>query len=206
MPHKFDPARRARLDDPERLRLLPARDLLLQTGVRAGMSVADVGCGSGFFTLPASEIVGPTGHVYALDISPEMLLVVQEKARRAGLHNIETLQTGESTIPLPDAVAQVGIVAFVLHEAVRPDVFVREVVRLLVPGGRLLLLEWKKEEMPAGPPVRDRLSPEEAEGWLVRAGVGIERRFEPNAYHYGLIGQTPALTRTDPSPGPPRRG
>jgi ubiquinone/menaquinone biosynthesis C-methylase UbiE len=191
MPHKFDPARRARLEDPDRLRLLPARDLLIDAGVQAGMSVADVGCGPGFFTLPAAALVGPSGRIYALDITPEMLLAVQEKARGAGLGNIEAVLSEESAIPLPDAVAQFALVAFVLHEAVRPDVFLGEVVRLLAPGGRVLLLEWKKEEMPMGPPIDDRLTPQEAEGWLVRAGLRIERRFEPNAHHYGLIGQTP---------------
>lgn len=195
MPHKFDPVRHARLEDPERLRLLPPRDLLVAAGVGAGMSVADVGCGPGFFTLPASEIVGPTGHVYALDISPEMLLIVEEKARSAGLRNIETVLTRESAIPLPDAVAQLALVAFVLHEAVQPDAFLREVARLLVAGGRLLLLEWEKIQTPAGPPVRDRLTPEEAMGWLTGAGLQIVRRLHPNAYHYGLIAQAPGTPR-----------
>jgi ubiquinone/menaquinone biosynthesis C-methylase UbiE len=134
-----------------------------------------------------------------------MLLAIQEKARGAGLSNIETVLSEESAIPLPDEVAQFALAAFVLHEAVRPDAFLGEVARLLVPGGRVLLLEWKKEEVAIGPPIHDRLTPQEAEGWLVRAGFRIERQFEPNAHHYGLIGQTPALTRSGSSPASPRR-
>ncbi len=189
MPHKFDPAHRERLEHPDRLRLLPPRDLLTRAGLREGMVVADVGCGPGFFTLPAAQLVGPAGRVYAIDIRREMLEIVQDKARDAGLLKIETVLGEESGIPLSDQVAQVVLLAFVLHEAVDPGAFTREVARILAPGGNLLLLEWKKEEMPAGPPVRDRITPEEAEMRLTSAGLRIVDRFEPNAYHYGLIGQ-----------------
>lgn len=143
MPHKFDPARRARLEDPDRRRLLPAHDLLADAGLRAGMSAVDIGCGPGFFTLPAAEIVGPAGRIYAVDISPQMLQAVEEKARAAGLHNIQPVQAEESAIPLADGIAQFALLAFVLHEAVEPGAFLAEVIRLLVPGARLLLLEWK---------------------------------------------------------------
>jgi SAM-dependent methyltransferase len=189
VPHKFDPAHRERLEHPDRLRLLPPRELLARAGVQEGMVVADIGCGPGFFTLPAAQMVGPAGRIYAIDIHPEMLKAVQEKARRAGLLNIETVKAQESSIPLTDAVADVGLLAFVLHEAVDPGPFAREVVRLLAPGGHLLLLEWKKKQMPSGPPIGDRLTPEAAEGWLASAGLRVMDRFEPNPDHYGLIGQ-----------------
>lgn len=188
MPHKFDPAHRRRLEDPDRFRLLLPRDLLIRAGLRAGMTVADVGCGPGFFTLPAAEIVGPAGRVYAIDISRQVLKSVREKARDARLNNIETVLAEESSVPLPDGAVQFALLAFVLHEAVQPGAFAHEVARLLAPGGRLLLLEWKKEETPAGPPLRDRLTPEECEGWLVGSGLRIVERSEPNAYHYGLLG------------------
>ncbi len=195
VPHKFDPARRARLEDPDRLRLLPARDLLIGAGLREGMTVADIGCGPGFFTLPAAQIVGPAGRVFAIDISQEMLEAVREKAGAAGLRNIETALAEESTVPLADGAVRFALLAFVLHEAVQPEAFAREVVRILTPGGRLLLLEWKKEETPAGPPLRDRLTPEESAGWLAGAGLQIVERFEANAYHYGVIGLAPTRRR-----------
>ncbi len=197
MPHKFDPARRARLEHPDRLRMLPPRTLLARAGLREGMVVADVGCGPGFFTLPAAQMVGPVGRVYAIDIHPEMLEAVQGKARAGGLSNIETVLAAESAIPLPDAVAHAALLAFVLHEAVQPSELAREVTRLLVPGGCLLLLEWKKEEVPAGPPVHDRLTQEEAESYLAGAGLTIVDRFEPNANHYGLIARSSSTSTVD---------
>jgi len=191
VPHKFDPVHRERLEHPDRLRQLPPHDLLARAGVREGVAVADVGCGPGFFTLPAAQMVGPAGRVYAIDISRAMLEAVQAKARDAGLRNIDAVLAEESAIPLPAGAAQVVLLAFVLHEAVHPRDFAREAARLLAPGGRLLLLEWKKEEMPVGPPVGDRLTPSDAERWLAGAGLRITDRFEPNVYHYGVIGQAP---------------
>lgn len=189
MPHKFDPAHRERLEHSDRLRLLPPSELLARAGLEEGMVVADVGCGPGFFTLPAAQVVGSAGRVYAIDIQPEMLQAVQDKARRAGLFNIETVKAQESSVPLPNAVADVVLLAFVLHEAVDPAAFAREVARILTPGGHLLVLEWKKKQTPSGPPIGDRLTPEAAEGWLAGAGLRIVDRFEPNPDHYGLIGQ-----------------
>ena len=202
MPHKFDPAHRERLEHPDRLRLLPPRDLLIRAGLRVGIVAADVGCGPGFFALPAAQIVGPAGRVYAVDIHREMLEAVQNKARDAGLPNIETVLAKESAIPLPDGVAQVVLLAFVLHEAVDPAAFAREAARILAPGGHLLLLEWKREEMPAGPPMHDRVTPQEAEGWLTSAGLRIVDRFEPNPYHYGFVGQASTSPLTGPATGP----
>jgi ubiquinone/menaquinone biosynthesis C-methylase UbiE len=176
------------LEHPDRLRLLPPRELLARAGLQEGMVVADVGCGPGFFTLPAAQMVGSAGRVYAIDIHPEMLEAVQDKAHRAGLTNIETVKAQESSVPLPDAVADVVLLAFVLHEAVDPAAFAREVARLLVSGGHLLVLEWKKQT-PSGPPLGDRLTPEAAEGWLTGAGLRVVDRFDPNSDHYGLIGQ-----------------
>ncbi len=189
MPYKFDPAHRERLEHSDRLRLLPPRELLIRAGVREGMVVADVGCGPGFFTLPAAQMVGSAGRVYAIDIHPEMLEAVRDKARRAGLLNIETVKAQQSSVPLSDAVANVGLLAFVLHVAVDPAAFTREVARILAPGGHLLVLEWKKKQMPSGSPIGVRLPPEAAEGWLASAGLRILDRFEPNSDHYGLIGQ-----------------
>lgn len=187
MAHKFDPARRARLQGPERARLLPPEDLLRQAGLGTGMRLADVGCGPGFFALPAAHIVGPAGRVYAIDISQDLLREVREQADAERLAQIWIVQSAESAIPLPDAAADMALMAFVLHEAVHPAAFVREVVRILSPSGRLILLEWNKEEMPMGPPVRDRLDPEVSEAFLIGAGLTPVKRFAPNPYHYGII-------------------
>lgn len=187
MPHKFNPANRARLENPERTRLLPPEDLLRRAGLGSGMRVADVGCGPGFFTLPAARIVGPQGRVYALDISPEMLGAVKDKVQAAGLPQVEIVHSGEGEIPLPDGAVDFALLAFVLHEAVDAPQLAGEVSRVLADRGRILLLEWEKREMPTGPPVGDRLAADVSAEVLRRAGLDPLEHFAPNPLHYGII-------------------
>jgi ubiquinone/menaquinone biosynthesis C-methylase UbiE len=71
--HKFDPRKRDFLDDPKRLFFENPDLILSETSVRPGQVVADIGCGTGFFTIPLARYVGETGKVYALDTSPTMI-------------------------------------------------------------------------------------------------------------------------------------
>jgi ubiquinone/menaquinone biosynthesis C-methylase UbiE len=151
------------------------------------MRVADVGCGPGFFTLPAARIVGPAGRVYAIDISEDLLRAVRAKADAKGLRQIITVPATETAIPLPDVSVDLAVLAFVVHEAIEPATFTHEVARILTPAGRVMLLEWDKRESPMGPPVRDRLTREASEALLKDAGFILIDRFTPNEYHYGLL-------------------
>jgi ubiquinone/menaquinone biosynthesis C-methylase UbiE len=71
--HKFDPANVARLESPERLALLPLERVLALVDVTAGERVLDIRCGPGVFSVPLARAVGPTGHVYAVDLREEMV-------------------------------------------------------------------------------------------------------------------------------------
>ncbi|MEM4326044.1 MAG: methyltransferase domain-containing protein, partial [Candidatus Pacearchaeota archaeon] len=71
--HKFDPRNAHKLLSEERKRVLPAYEILRSSGLMDGMVFADIGCGNGYFTLPALEIVGEKGKVYSIDVQKEML-------------------------------------------------------------------------------------------------------------------------------------
>jgi ubiquinone/menaquinone biosynthesis C-methylase UbiE len=187
MPHKFDPAHRARLEAPDRARLLPPEALLRRAGLGEGMRVGDLGCGPGFFTVPAARIVGRHGRVFAVDISDELLRVVRNKAAAAGLTQIEAVRAEEDHIPLRDASIDVALLAFVLHEAVHPTAFIRETARVLADHGHLLVLEWQLQTPPAGPPVGDRLGPATTVALLKDVGFVMLEHFTPNPLHYGLL-------------------
>ena len=152
--HKFSPDRAGRLERPERYRLLPPRETLLRFGAREGMVIVDVGAGTGFFARAAGEIVGPTGEVIAADISEEMLGFMQE----TGLpDNVRPILSQEYAVPVPDGGADIVVAAFVVHEASDRGKFLAELKRLLKPGGRILIIEWKKQEEEHGPPCAERL-------------------------------------------------
>ncbi len=183
--HKFDAAHRAYLDSEERRSYLDPPAILRAFAIRPGMRIADVGSGTGFFALPAAAIVGPKGRVYAVDLSPDMLEDLQGKLPRVPERNVEAVRSTEDRIPLPDTSVDFVFMACVLHELDGPATLL-EARRILVPKGRLGIVDWKKEDMKFGPPKAHRLDEDEARAVLADAGFAPVRTFEAGAHHYGI--------------------
>jgi ubiquinone/menaquinone biosynthesis C-methylase UbiE len=173
------------LEAPERRREQDPEGLWERIGLRPGDVVVDVGAGSGYFAIPAARRVGPQGRVYAVDLSVELVELVRERARSAGLVQLEARASSLEHIPLPDGLADLVLLANVLHDI--PPSTVGEAVRLLRPGGRLIDLDWKKEPGASGPPESVRLSPSEAEHRLAGHGLRVVERWEDGEHHYGLL-------------------
>ena len=186
---KFDPKQMARLDNPERRGMFDADAFLKQAGLLPGMTTADIGCGTGFFTFAASRIAGENGLVYALDVQPEMLEELRRRIDDSGAQNIRALLTEEDDLPLPDACIQIAWMAFVLHEVEDPLPFLKEAGRILIDGGRICILEWKKVKTGKGPALDVRLSEREAEELLQRGGFGEITITDFNSMAYLAIGK-----------------
>jgi len=123
----------------------PGRALDL-IGIQPGMVVADVGAGTGYMTLRIARRVGEDGKVYANDIQPAMLEKLEDNARRANLGNIETVLGSEADAKLPANKVDLVILVDVYHEFSRPQEMLQSIRRSLKPDGRLVLLEYKKED------------------------------------------------------------
>ncbi len=152
----FDPANKHKLWDEERFKILPPIEILKEIGLKSGDVIVDVGCGNGYFTIPASEIVRPHGKVYACDISNEMLDDLKSRLTTQG--NIETILSEKYHIPLPNEIADIMLIANVLHEVENKVLFLRELQRLLRTDGRLAIIDWLPIEMEKGPPLHERLN------------------------------------------------
>ena len=138
--------------------LVDTKKLFSTLPVNPGETVLDAGCGEGRYTLPLASRVGSDGLVYAADLWEEGLAVLQEKARESGFANIRVLKADVSH-PLPLAWASLDLIflASVLHdlaEAGQAEGALSEIARLLKPGGRLAVVEFKKVAGPPGPPHR----------------------------------------------------
>ena len=157
MPHIFDPAEKNKLDTPERRAEMPPEKTLLAAGVRPMDIFLDIGCGTGYFTLPAARLVGPKGKVYALDISAGMLSDLRSKLAAGGMFNIETVETDPGDLKLQDAAGTMALLSNVLHEVEDKFKFLVELNRVLQTGGRLSIIEWQKRDTPQGPPLNERL-------------------------------------------------
>lgn len=183
--HKFNPEHIERLLGEDRRRELPPEEFLRAEGLKAGDRMADVGCGPGFFTFAASGIVGPNGKVYAIDTQEEMLA---ELNKRGPAPNVVPVLSGESRIPLEDSSADFVLLVHVLHEAEDMGVFLAELKRILSPGGRLVLVDWKKKVEEKGPPVEERVKEAEAKGYVEGAGfIGVSSVSLSDS-HYKITG------------------
>jgi ubiquinone/menaquinone biosynthesis C-methylase UbiE len=170
---RYDEAWVAGMLSPERAALAPPEELLARAGARDGATVVDIGCGPGFFTLPAARLVGAQGRVYAVDVEPRMLALVERRAAQSGLGNIKTVRTHAADVPLSDGCAELVVCGLVLHDL---DVAARgqmagEMARLCRRGGAVLVVEWQ-------PRIDDtrwnRLTPAETGALLARAGLRVE--------------------------------
>ncbi len=179
----FDPANLERLLGEQRRAALPPEQTLHTAGVTTDQTVVDLGCGPGYFTLPAAEIVGPRGKVYAVDVQPEMLAACRARAAEAGVQGIEFVQSDGIHVPLPDGVADQVLISVVLHESKDRAAFVREARRLLKPGGEVALIEFRKQDGPPGPPKEVRLSEEEVAAVAGAAGLRVREQRALNDLH-----------------------
>ncbi len=182
------------LESPERRRTQDPKVLWRRIGLRPGEVVVDVGAGTGFFAVEAARQVGPGGRVYAVDLSPELIEHLRSRRDAEHLPQITPLLSTRSEIPVPPSVADVVLLANVLHDV--PDTTVAEAVRLLKPDGRFVNVDWKKEGPPEGPPRSVRLSPEEAEARLRTHGLVPVDRWEFGPWHYALLLRRPASRRS----------
>ena len=175
------PDRRAR-EDPE----------VLWRWVRLaeGQTVVEVGAGTGYYSVPAARIVGPGGTVYSVDLSQELVRYLRSRARREGLPQLRPLRSTVASIPLPSGVADVVLMANVLHDV--PPSTVREAVRLLRPGGRFLNVDWTRRRSPGGPPMAIRLSPANARRILTAEGLRDEANRRVGPWQYALRLARPA--------------
>jgi ubiquinone/menaquinone biosynthesis C-methylase UbiE len=184
MPSKFDTRKKDLLLTEERHAALQPEALLRDLGLRKGQTVADIGCGPGFFTLPAARLVGDTGQVYAADIQGEMLAAVRTRAAEAGLANVRVVKTSDTEIPLPAASCDLVLLAFVLDEIEQRARFLHRAARLLKPQGKLVVLEWQKTEQTEGPPQEDRISTDDLAADAQAVGLRIAEQRDLDERHY----------------------
>ncbi|HEX6211836.1 MAG TPA: class I SAM-dependent methyltransferase [Methylomirabilota bacterium] len=163
------------LDRPERAREEAPDRALDALAIRPGQAVADVGAGSGYFTERLARRVGPEGRVYAVDIQPEMLERLEARVKRAGLSNVTPLLGAEADPRLPPACCDLILMVDVYHELARPQEMLRRLGAALANDGRLVLLEYRKEDpdIPIRP--EHKMSVADARAELEAEGFRLER-------------------------------
>lgn len=171
-------------DDRERRTWMDPEAILSGIGLKPGFTFMDIGCGAGFFALPAAGIVGKTGKVYGLDPDARSIAVLKEHAAREKLDNLHlTTGRGEETI-LCETCADIVFFGMDLHDFQDAAKVLENARRMIKPTGRLVNLDWKKIEMAFGPPLAKRFDEAKAKTLIEAAGFSVETITDSGAYHY----------------------
>ncbi len=186
MGRKFDPAMKHLLLAEDRLQRIDRYELLRSLGVSEGKAVADLGCGPGFFTLPAAELVGPTGKVYAVDVQQEMVDDLRSRLAQQGITNVVVRRSGELEPSIQQRSVDLALLAFVLHEIDQRSSFLLAAKRLLRDDGRIAVVEWEKIETPVGPPLEMRVTADEIIADAAAAGLELLEQRPVGEWEYLL--------------------
>jgi predicted methyltransferase len=163
----MDRATRESEEQPER-----ALDLI---GIEPGSVVADVGAGSGYMTVRLSKRVGPSGTVLANDLQSTLLTTIRDKVRALGLTNVKTIQGTESDARLPEGGVDLALLFDVYHEFREPQLMLRSIRRALKPNGRLVVVEYRKEDASLPIAATHRMTVEDARTEIEAEGFAFDR-------------------------------
>src|SRR5665647_217520 len=151
------------------------------------VDIADFGCGYGTFTIPAARII--SGVIYAFDIEPEMIEILQRKAKAASLSNVKVILRDfvSDGSGLSDASVNYVFLFNILHIE-KPEVLLKESYRILKLGGKVGIVHWNYDPTtPRGPPMAVRPRPEQLTRCAESVGFIFQKRLDLKPYHYGLV-------------------
>lgn len=164
--------------------------VMAQTGLMRGEVVADLGCGNGFYVLPAAQLAGPEGSVIAVDVQESKLAATISIANQYGYRNIKVIRAdlAKPLLDIPEGSCDEVILSNIMHEiGLGREMLLKNAYRILKTGGRIVIIEWKKELSPIGPPIANRIDQQTVEIILMKAGFRKGKDLEADGYHYAVL-------------------
>lgn len=169
----------------------PQKILKDKVGLGFGNVVADLGCGpKAYFTFQSARMVGEKGMVYAVDVQQQVLSSVESHAKNQNLNNIKTVWSNleiNGATKIQESSLDLGILNNVLFQSAEMPEMIKESIRLIKKGGKLLVIDWKNMGAPLGPRMELRVNPEKIKELCEIFGLRLEEEFEAGQYHFGLI-------------------
>jgi ubiquinone/menaquinone biosynthesis C-methylase UbiE len=164
-------------------------NLIAYSGIMPGSVVADLGCGAGFYAIPASQAVGDGGTVYAVDIVEDKLSATLSMAKHMGCKNVMVVKADlEKTLTgIPEGSCDLVIMASILHEIGSRDALIKNAYKILKTGGKVLAVEWKKQPSPLGPAMESRVAENQLEDEFIKMGLRKEKDIPADTYHYSVL-------------------
>jgi ubiquinone/menaquinone biosynthesis C-methylase UbiE len=170
------------------------RSNILQMGLRDGMKVADLGAGSGHYSLAAAASVGNSGRVYAVDVQEDILKHLKDSGHQAGKNNIETIWGNlekKGGTKLRDQSMDAVILSNTLFQLEHKEDAVAEIKRIIKSGGKLLVVDWAGAYGGMGPAPHHVVTEHQAEELFIRGGFYKAKDFRAGPHHYAIVFTAP---------------
>ncbi len=174
----------ARLDDPGRDEWQRPDVVMAALGMTQESVVCEIGTGTGYFALRLAKLAA---WVYAVDVEPQLLSLLRERAAGAGVQNLTPVLGLPLDPLLPPAACDLILTVNAFHHVQEKAAYLRRLQRALRPGGRVAIVDFHKRELPIGPPVDHKLDREECLAQVQAAGLRIVSEYDSLPYQYFLV-------------------
>ncbi len=175
------------LEDPERDAYQKPQDVIKALDLHDGEAVADIGAGSGYFAFRFAHHVGDKGRVYAVDINPDMILYMNRRIRDLKVKNVLTVLADPDDPLLEDSSVDCIFICDTWHHIGKQVQYLQKLKRMLKHGGRIVMIDFQKRELPVGPPVSMKIAKEDLVTQMQSAGFVVAKEFTFLPYQYFLI-------------------
>jgi ubiquinone/menaquinone biosynthesis C-methylase UbiE len=184
--HRDSQAYIAMLEDPKRDAYQKPHEVITALGLKPGDVIADIGAGSGYFSFRFAHHVGP-GRVYAVDISPDMILHMNRRSRDTGITNVTTVLAPPDDPLLPNSSLDLVFICDTWHHVEKQDQYLAKLKKMLKPGGQLVMIDFQKRDLPVGPPLGMKIAREDLVRQLEEAGFQLLKEHTFLPYQYFLV-------------------
>jgi arsenite methyltransferase len=175
------------LEDPKRDAYQKPQEVMGALGLKAGEVIADIGAGSGYFTFRLAHHVGDRGKVYAVDVSPEMIRHINRRIRELKAKNVVSILAEPDDPLLPEASVDRSFFSDSWHHIENQTKYLSLMKKILKPGGEIIMIDFRKKELPVGPPMQMKIAREDLIKQMGTNGFRLTKEHTFLPYQYYLV-------------------
>lgn len=177
----------AALEDPNRESYQKPNEVLDALAIKPGETLADIGSGSGYFTLRLSNAAGVSGKVYAVDVSQDMIDYLKQRIRERGANNVIPVLAAPDDPRLADASIDRIFICDTWHHIDNHRHYLELLKKALRPGGQIIMIDFQKRELPVGPPLEMKIAREDLIRQMESSGFSLAQEHSFLPYQYFLV-------------------
>jgi ubiquinone/menaquinone biosynthesis C-methylase UbiE len=185
--HQDPKAYIAMLENPQRDAEQKPEEVIAALDLKVGETLADIGAGSGYFAFRFARKVGDSGRVYAVDINADMILYMNRYIRDKQVKNVTTILSVPDDPLIPDVSIDRFFICNTWHHVGNRPQYIALMKKMLKPGGQIVVMDYKKEQLPVGPPPDMKMAREEVIREMESGGFKLAKELTFLPYQYFLV-------------------